>query len=103
MDNISQFAQTLLNQSGFEGMPQDIYQEKQAEMELTLQNIIGETIMVNLSEQARLDYLDLLKEDLVPDAEKLESFLQDNLPNYAALTQEALQKFGIEYLEAMKQ
>lgn len=102
MDNISQFAQTLLNQSGFEGMPQDIYQEKQAEMELILQNKIGEVVLQNLSEQARLEYLDLLQEDLTPESAKLETFLQANLPNYATLVQAELQGFGAEYLESMK-
>lgn len=102
MDNIAQFAKNLLDQAGLSNLPQDLYQEKQIEMEVILQSKMGEVILENLSEQARLDYLDLLKEDLVPNSEKLQLFLQTNLPNYTTLIQDELQNFGAEYLEAMK-
>lgn len=102
MDNISQLAQALIDKTDLANLPADLRQEKIAEMEIILQNKIGEVILQNLSEQARLDYLDILKEELIPNPEKLENFLQTNLPNYQTLVQDELQKFGSEYLEAMK-
>lgn len=100
-DLIQQFVEGLIKEAGLENMPERFKNEYNEKLGLEAQKRIGAAAIKELDEKALDEFSKLAEKDATP--EKIEEFFKNNIPDFEAKIQAALQEFAVEFIESAKQ
>jgi hypothetical protein len=100
-NDIQKFVETVVEQAGLSGLPEDFQQEYIEKMTIEAQKRLGVTAMSELSNE-KIEEFSKLAEANRDNPEMLNDFLKENIENYDEKMAKALQEFGEEILESAK-
>lgn len=100
-DLIQQFVEGLIKEAGLEKMPESFKKEYYEKLGLEVQRRIGAIAIKELTAEAMDEFTKLVEKN--PSPAKLEEFFKNNISDYEAKIQAALQEFAAEFIASAKQ
>ena len=101
VDFLGQYVNTLFDQEGFAEMTEETRKQMIPQFMAEAERRIGIAVLPELSEESAKEFVKLAEdEDVTP--EKINAFLQENVPNFKEVVQKTLKDFTVEFKEIMK-
>ena len=100
-NNMQQFIDEIMKQSGLKDMPKDFIDEYKEKMTQEAQKRLGLISMKELSAE-EIEELNKIIEESSNDPEKITDYLTGHIENYQEKMTEALKEFGHEVIASAK-
>ncbi len=97
---LEQFVDLLLKEVNLENLPEDFQKEYKEKVLAQLQEHLGLALINALDEKGVEEYKKLFSDEKMPSQKEAQKFLEQNVPQYQKVVEEALADFARLFFQA---